>query len=88
MTHYEPDTRARKKDSLAIDQIINLDPENLLRTVQRENISMCGIAPVCVFLYCMQMTGARKAQVALYQTSGDASGDYDSVVGYAGIIVQ
>ena len=49
---------------------------------------MCGTAPVAVFLNCMKILGARKATVALYQTSGEASQDYGSVVGYAGIIVQ
>ncbi|EFK96611.1 conserved hypothetical protein [sediment metagenome] len=49
---------------------------------------MCGAAPVAVFLHCMKLLGARKASIALYQTSGEVSGDYNSVVGYAGIIVQ
>jgi len=88
MTHYEPDTRARKKDSLAIDQIIKLDAAELVKVVEKENISMCGIAPVCVLINCMKILGARKAQVVLYQTSGDSTKDYSSVVGYAGIIIQ
>jgi AmmeMemoRadiSam system protein B len=87
-THYESDTRARKKDSLAIEQIIKLDPAALVKVVEKENITMCGLAPVCVFINCMKILNARKAQVVLYQTSGDATKDYDSVVGYAGIIVQ
>ena len=49
---------------------------------------MCGIAPVAILLLCMQNLGATKANVALYQTSGDASGDNSSVVGYAGVIIQ
>jgi AmmeMemoRadiSam system protein B len=32
--------------------------------------------------------GAKKAELVKYQTSGDASGDYSSVVGYAGIILK
>jgi len=88
MTHYEPDAAARKKDSLAIEQIINIDPEGLSDTVRKNNISMCGEAPTAVFLYCMKEMAARKAQVVLYQTSGDAGGDKTSVVGYVGIMVQ
>ena len=31
--------------------------------------------------------GATAARLVKYQTSGDASGDYSAVVGYAGIII-
>lgn len=88
MTHYEPDLQARKKDRDAIESIINLDEEDLVKKVQTKNISMCGIAPVAILISCVKKLGAKKAQVALYQTSGDASGDYSSVVGYAGIIIS
>jgi AmmeMemoRadiSam system protein B len=88
LTHYEPDASCRKKDMLAIQDIINLDEESLLGSVRKERISMCGVAPVAVLLCCVKKMGARKAQVALYQTSGDTSGDYSSVVGYVGIIIS
>ena len=29
--------------------------------------------------------GAQRAELVLYRTSGEASGDYDQVVGYAGL---
>jgi len=87
MTHYEPDATARKKDRSAIDSIISLDEEKLLRTVSKENITMCGTAPVAIMISCLKSLEARKAHVALYQTSGDSSGDYSSVVGYAGIVI-
>jgi AmmeMemoRadiSam system protein B len=32
--------------------------------------------------------GARTAELVKYQTSGDITGDYSSVVGYAGVIVK
>ena len=32
--------------------------------------------------------GADKAELVKYQTSGDVSGDFNAVVGYAGIIVK
>jgi len=88
LTHYEPDAQARRKDRLAIDSIINLDEEKLLAVVEKEKISMCGSAPVAILLACMKKLGALKAQVVLYQTSGDASGDYSSVVGYVGIVIN
>ncbi len=88
MTHYEPESSARAKDRLAISAILNLDEEKLLKEVEKNQISMCGIAPVAILLSCLKKISCRKAQVSLYQTSGDASGDYNSVVGYVGIIIK
>jgi AmmeMemoRadiSam system protein B len=34
-----------------------------------------------------KMLGAEKAELVQYATSGDVSGDRDSVVGYAGVII-
>lgn len=88
MTHYEADACVRRKDRLAIEKIISLDETALLEVVERENISMCGVAPVVIMLVCVKKLGARKACVVLYQTSGDVNKEYDSVVGYAGIVIK
>lgn len=88
MTHYEPDTVARKKDRLAMESIINLDADQLIKTVKQEDISMCGIAPVAIMIECAKLLNSRKANVVLYQTSGDVTNDLDAVVGYAGIIIN
>ncbi|MDD5584951.1 MAG: AmmeMemoRadiSam system protein B, partial [Candidatus Omnitrophica bacterium] len=88
MTHYEPEQAARRKDRSAMEAIVSLDEEDLVKRVRKDDITMCGVAPVAILLSCVKLLGAKKAQVAMYQTSGDASGDYSSVVGYAGIIVS
>lgn len=88
MSHYETDSSARKKDKLAIDRIIAMDPEGLFETVRDEGISMCGIHPVTSMLFAANKIGASKAGLVKYMTSGEVSGDYDYVVGYAGIIVK
>ncbi|MDD4955480.1 MAG: AmmeMemoRadiSam system protein B [Candidatus Omnitrophica bacterium] len=88
MTHYEPDSAARRKDRMALEHIVNLDAEGLVKTVKRENISMCGIAPVAILLLIMKKLGANKANVSLYETSAEATGDTGSVVGYAGVVIS
>ena len=88
MTHYEPHETARKKDSQAIEAILDLDEDELLRRVDEFDISMCGYAPVVSLISAAKELGAKKAELIKYQTSGDTSGDYGSVVGYAGIIVK
>ncbi len=87
MTHYEPRAEAKRKDDLAIEAILRLDEEELDRRVRESDISMCGYAPACIMLAASKALGAKKAKLIDYRTSGDASGDYSSVVGYAGIAV-
>lgn len=88
MTHYEPQESARKKDNKAIDAILSLDEDELLSRVTTLDISMCGYAPVVALISAAKELGATKAELVKYQTSGDASGDYRSVVGYVGIILK
>ena len=88
MSHYETDSMARAKDKKAIDRILALDPEGLYETVMKESISMCGFAPATAMLFASKKLGAREASMVKYMTSGDVSGDYNHVVGYAGIIVK
>lgn len=88
MTHYEPQEKAKANDNLAIEAILKLDGEELLRRIEKFNITMCGYGPTVCMLCAAKELGAKAAHLIEYQTSGDASGDYSSVVGYAGIMVQ
>ena len=88
MTHYEPHEKAKAKDSLAIGAILALDADELAARIAKHGISMCGYAPVISLITAAKELGAQKAELVRYQTSGDSSGDYSSVVGYAGIIIS
>lgn len=86
-THYEPLSVAETLDKLAIDAIIDLDPELLLQTVYENGISMCGVGPVAAMLYAVIELGAKKAELIKYATSADSTMDTSSVVGYGGLVV-
>ena len=86
-THYEMHEIAIKKDSLAIERIVNIDPEGLYNVIEKYNISMCGPGPVMTLLYIAKEKGVKKAEKLAYATSGDVSGDKSLVVGYASIRV-
>ncbi len=88
MTHYEPAEEAKVKDKEAIEAILELDEDKLMRRIKHFNISMCGYAPVTVMLSATKALGAKSGRLTMYQTSGDITGDKTSVVGYAGIIVN
>jgi AmmeMemoRadiSam system protein B len=88
MTHYEPQKTAAAKDREAINAVLALDEKRLLKKIDDLDISMCGYAPTVVAIMAAKMLGAKTAQLVKYQTSGEVSGDYSSVVGYAGIIIS
>lgn len=88
MNHYESDAVTRVKDRKAINRILALDPRGLHDTVRSERISMCGYGPATAMLTAALALGATRAELVRYATSGDVSGDYERVVGYAGILVS
>jgi AmmeMemoRadiSam system protein B/AmmeMemoRadiSam system protein A len=88
MTHYEPQESAQWKDTQAIEAILDLNEDELLKRVDELNISMCGYAPTVSLIAAAKELGATGAELVRYQTSGDTTGDYSAVVGYAGIIIK
>jgi AmmeMemoRadiSam system protein A len=87
MTHYEPQQSAEEKDHHAIEAILELDGDELLRRIHRYSISMCGYGPVISLIAAAKKLGANRGELVKYQTSGDASGESSRVVGYAGIVI-
>jgi AmmeMemoRadiSam system protein B len=87
MNHYESDTVTRVKDHRAIERILTLDPRGLYDVVTEQNISMCGFGPAVAMLTAARQLEAKSAELVKYATSGDVSGDRDTVVGYAGVMV-
>ena len=88
MNHYESDAVTRVKDHKAIERVLAMDARGLWEVVMDEDISMCGFGPTTVMLTAAKLLGATSATLVKYATSGDVSGDYEAVVGYAGIIVE
>ncbi len=88
MNHYESEAITRVKDRKAIERVLALDARGLWEVVMREDISMCGFGPTVVMLTAAKLLGATSATLVKYATSGDVSGDYEAVVGYAGVVVN
>jgi AmmeMemoRadiSam system protein B len=88
MTHYESSESANQKDKSAIAEIVALREEGLYNVVRESNITMCGVCPVISMIVCSKERGAASAELIKYATGGDVSGDYEQVVGYAGVIVK
>jgi AmmeMemoRadiSam system protein B/AmmeMemoRadiSam system protein A len=87
MNHYEPQHVTKDKDSQAIEAVLELDEDELISRVRENNITMCGVAPAMSMITAVKELGASHGELVMYRTSGDTTGEIDSVVGYAGVII-
>jgi len=85
MTHYESQGSAEKKDKMAIDAATKLDEKRYYSLVESYNISTCGYGPTVAAITAAKELGAREGLLLCYKTSGDITGDFSAVVGYASI---
>ncbi len=82
MSHYVSADEARLKDFRVIKKIESLDPEGMIQTVKRLQVSMCGVTTVYTMMKTVQKLGAKVSMILNYSNSGEVSGDMDQVVGY------
>lgn len=88
MSHYISADVAEKLDRIALDRVKALDAEGLFRVVTEQHISMCGYVPTTVALIAARVLGAKSGALVRYGNSGETSGEYDRVVGYAGLVIE
>lgn len=87
MTHYESAEAAKKKDTLALERTLALDPQGLVEVCRANRITMCGVVPAAVMLIAAKQLGATQAELVAYTTSGEVTGDMREVVAYAAVTV-
>ena len=85
-THYEPNDFAHEQDELLIETILKLDLDRFYAVLNEKNISACGYGAIASTIVACKNLGATKGELLKYATSGDVTGDMDSVVGYGSII--
>ncbi len=88
LTHYEPAARAKTKDAKVIEAILSMNPGRVYEVVSEFSVSMCGSAPVMAMLTAASLLGAQQARLLKYASSGDITGDYAAVVGYASLVIE
>ena len=93
MTHFESVDSAKRKDMMAIDQIKKLDTQGFLKTVDENDISLCGYYPISVTIEAAVHYSNKKGKPMIvdlvdYTNSGMVTGDTNEVVAYAGIVLH
>ncbi|MGC8664416.1 MAG: MEMO1 family protein [Nitrososphaeria archaeon] len=85
LTHYEPADSVNKKDEIAINAIIKKDLDEFYRVLRRYDITMCGYGPASVLIHLSNLMGYNSVKLLKHANSGDVTGDYSAVVGYASV---
>jgi hypothetical protein len=87
-SHYKREKVAREDDAYFIKSILAMDIPGFYRKLHEREASVCGYGPIAAMLAATKELGAKKTSLLKYSTSGDVSGDFGAVVGYAGIVVE
>lgn len=79
--------RLRRLDSQMMEATASLDPEFFLEAIERTRATVCGRAPIGLWLRTLGFVkGDEVFQETLdYQTSGDITGDYEHTVSYGAL---
>ncbi|MCW4008597.1 MAG: AmmeMemoRadiSam system protein B [Candidatus Bathyarchaeota archaeon] len=85
MTHYEPQKSAAAKDLVALKAVEAMDAQQFYAIVEARDVSACGYGPIAAVITAAKGLGAKEAKLLCYKSSGDITGDYSSVVGYAAV---
>jgi AmmeMemoRadiSam system protein B len=83
LSHFHSAETAAQLDGAVTDCIDAFDPEGLLSVLAGGQGSACGGGPTVAVMLAARTLGANRAKLLKYATSGDVTGDYHSVVGYA-----
>ena len=85
MTHYEPQVNAAAKDLAALRAVEAMDEKRFYSIIETQNVTACGYGPIATVISYAKGLGAKEAKLLCYKSSGDITGDYSNVVGYAAV---
>ena len=87
LSHFYPQTIAERLDNYMLAQVESFDPLAVLQAEDEGKGFACGRAPIAAVLTAAKQLGGTQVKVVKYATSGDVSGDYNSVVGYGAALI-
>ena len=84
-THYEENSFAHLQDKALIEPILEMDVERFYHVLKEKRVTACGFGAIASTIIACKNLGSTKGELLSYATSGDVSGNAESVVGYGAI---
>lgn len=82
LSHFYDQQTAQKLDQEMLNRFTTLNPTTIFEAEQTGKGFACGHAAVATVQWAAKELGANNVQILKYATSGDVTGDFQSVVGY------
>lgn len=87
LSHFYPHSAACELDGEVLRRLEAFDPEGVM-DVEEEGVGFaCGRGAIAAVLWASRQLGADQVSILRHATSGDVSGDYESVVGYGAAVI-
>ena len=84
-THYEENSFAHHQDKALLEPILDMNIEKFYHVLNERRVTACGYGAMASAMIACKNLGATQGKLLSYATSGDVSGDTESVVGYSAI---
>lgn len=88
LSHFYERSTADRLDREMLNRIGDFDPDAVLAAEVDGLGYACGHGAIAATLWAAKAMGATDVQILKYATSGDVSGDYESVVGYGAAAIR
>jgi AmmeMemoRadiSam system protein B len=86
LSHFYDQEIAKRLDRVFLERVADFDPEGVIAVEEQGQGFACGRGAVAAVMWAARDLGADTAAVVNHATSGDATGDYRSVVGYGAAV--
>lgn len=87
LSHFYPRRVAERLDATVLERIEAFDPAGVLAAEEEGKGFACGRGAIAAVLWAARDLGATHAKTVKHATSGEVTGDYESVVGYGAAVV-
>ncbi|MEJ2569929.1 MAG: AmmeMemoRadiSam system protein B [Anaerolineales bacterium] len=87
LSHFYSQQIAERLDEEILARIGRFDPSGVIAADEEGVGFACGRGAIAATLWASRELGADRAKIVDYATSGDATGDYHSVVGYGAAVI-
>jgi AmmeMemoRadiSam system protein B len=87
LSHFYPQPLAAEFDTAVLNCLDRFDPQGILRAEDERTGFACGRGAIAAALWAAKALGANQVDILNYATSGDATGKFDSVVGYGAAVI-
>lgn len=87
LSHFYPQEIAKRLDEEMLKQVESFSPEGVFRAEREDKGYACGLGALAAVLWAAKELGADTVKILRHATSGDVTGDFSSVVGYAAAVM-